>query len=56
MFTTKRKIQKDKDAEPTEFEETVAQVNILNCFLISFILNHWNNVNFMMFDISAGIV
>uniref|UniRef100_A0A2P2KXL9 40S ribosomal protein S7 n=2 Tax=Rhizophora mucronata TaxID=61149 RepID=A0A2P2KXL9_RHIMU len=25
MFTTKRKIQKDKDAEPTEFEETVAQ-------------------------------
>ncbi|KAH9739342.1 40S ribosomal protein S7 [Citrus sinensis] len=25
MFTTKKKIQKDKDAEPTEFEETVAQ-------------------------------
>ncbi|KAH7556878.1 hypothetical protein JRO89_XS11G0006100 [Xanthoceras sorbifolium] len=25
MFTTKRKIQKDQDAEPTEFEETVAQ-------------------------------
>ncbi|KAJ0043048.1 40S ribosomal protein S7 isoform X2 [Pistacia vera] len=25
MYTTKRKIQKDKDAEPTEFEETVAQ-------------------------------
>ena len=26
MYTTKKKIQKDKDAEPTEFEETVAQV------------------------------
>ncbi|KAL9672270.1 hypothetical protein QQ045_028520 [Rhodiola kirilowii] len=25
MYTTKRKIQKDQDAEPTEFEETVAQ-------------------------------
>ncbi|KAG6741982.1 hypothetical protein POTOM_055264 [Populus tomentosa] len=25
MFTTRKKIQKDKDAEPTEFEETVAQ-------------------------------
>ncbi|KAJ6861300.1 hypothetical protein NC651_037397 [Populus alba x Populus x berolinensis] len=25
MFTAKKKIQKDKDAEPTEFEETVAQ-------------------------------
>ena len=25
MYTTKKKIQKDKDAEPTEFEETVAQ-------------------------------
>ena len=29
MFTTKKKIQKDKDAEPTEFEETVAQVSSL---------------------------
>jgi len=25
MFTTKKKIQKDRGAEPTEFEETVAQ-------------------------------
>lgn len=25
MFTAQRKIQKDKEAEPTEFEETVAQ-------------------------------
>lgn len=34
MYTTKRKIQKDQDAEPTEFEETVAQViDLLNCFI-----------------------
>ncbi|KAK9272380.1 hypothetical protein L1049_002751 [Liquidambar formosana] len=25
MYTSRRKIQKDKDAEPSEFEETVAQ-------------------------------
>uniref|UniRef100_A0A7N0TMT1 40S ribosomal protein S7 n=1 Tax=Kalanchoe fedtschenkoi TaxID=63787 RepID=A0A7N0TMT1_KALFE len=25
MYTTKRKFQKDQDADPTEFEETVAQ-------------------------------
>jgi hypothetical protein len=38
MFTTKKKIQKDKDAEPTEFEETVAQVSsllLLSVFLDS---------------------
>lgn len=39
MYTGRRKIQKDKDVEPTEFEETVAQVfcceNVIvpiNCF------------------------
>lgn len=26
MYTAMRKIHKDKDAEPTEFEESVAQV------------------------------
>jgi hypothetical protein len=26
MYTSRKKIQKDKDAEPTEFEESVAQV------------------------------
>lgn len=26
MYTARKKIHKDKDAEPTEFEETVAQV------------------------------
>jgi hypothetical protein len=38
MFSTKKKIQKDKDAEPTEFEETVAQVSsllLLSVFLDS---------------------
>lgn len=40
MFTTKKKIQKDKDAEPTEFEETVAQV-LLCCLLINLILVLW---------------
>jgi small subunit ribosomal protein S7e len=25
MFTSRKKTHKDKDAEPTEFEETVAQ-------------------------------
>lgn len=28
MYTSRKKIHKDKDAEPTEFEETVAQVSI----------------------------
>lgn len=28
MYTSRKKILKDKDAEPTEFEETVAQVII----------------------------
>lgn len=26
MYTSRKKIHKDKDVEPTEFEETVAQV------------------------------
>jgi hypothetical protein len=39
MFTTKKKIQKDKDAEPTEFEETVAQVSSLLLNLVS--LDSW---------------
>uniref|UniRef100_A0A2P2KAC9 Uncharacterized protein MANES_12G045800 n=1 Tax=Rhizophora mucronata TaxID=61149 RepID=A0A2P2KAC9_RHIMU len=35
MFTTKQKISKDKDAEPTEFEESVAQVfNYVPMFVI----------------------
>ena len=32
MYTTKKKLHKDNDVEPTEFEETVAQVYFL--FLI----------------------
>ena len=36
MYTALRKIHKDKDAEPTEFEESVAQVEpqtaIFTCF------------------------
>ena len=39
MFTTRKKIQKDKDAEPTEFEETVAQVSSLGFYLIT--LHSW---------------
>jgi hypothetical protein len=41
MFTTKKKIQKDKDAEPTEFEETVAQVRSLGFY--SSTLDSWIN-------------
>lgn len=29
MYTSRKKIHKDNDAEPTEFEETVAQVNLI---------------------------
>lgn len=32
MYTSRKKILKDKDAEPTEFEETVAQVIIAVLF------------------------
>ena len=28
MFSARRKIQKDKDVEPTEFEDSVAQVDL----------------------------
>lgn len=38
MFTAAQKIHKDRDAEPTEFEENVAQVinlNILLCCMCS---------------------
>ena len=37
MYTSRKKIHKDKDAEPTEFEETVAQV-IVAVFVDEFIL------------------
>ena len=37
MYTSRKKIHKDKDAEPTEFEETVAQV-IVTVFIVEFIL------------------
>lgn len=30
MYTARKKIQKEKDVEPTEFEETVAQVSFVN--------------------------
>lgn len=46
MYTAKRKIQKDKDAEPTEFEESVAQVifiiidNIIPIIFPNKIMNH----------------
>lgn len=33
MFTSRKKIHKDKDAEPTEFEESVAQVSLWCCLL-----------------------
>lgn len=36
MYTAKKKIHKDKDVEPTEFEETVAQVIFLPVFLVKF--------------------
>lgn len=39
MFTSRKKISKDNKAEPTEFEETVAQVILLFLFR--------NNVNLM---------
>lgn len=32
MYTSRKKIQKDKDVEPTEFEESVAQVVVLPSF------------------------
>ena len=31
MFTARKKIQKEKNAEPTDFEESVAQVRRLVC-------------------------
>ena len=57
MFTTKKKIQKDKDAEPTEFEETVAQVSsllLLSVFLDSCFKGIKYVENEMLF--SAGII
>lgn len=47
MYTSRKKIHKDKDAEPTEFEETVAQVSIFVCFEIT-ILIHWKVKEHMM--------
>jgi len=47
MFTTKKKIQKDKDAEPTEFEETVAQVRSLGFY--SSTLDSW--INWVVYDV-----
>lgn len=40
MYTSRKKIHKDKDAEPTEFEETVAQVSFFVRVEIT-ILIHW---------------
>ena len=57
MYTAKRKIQKDHDAEPTEFEETVAQVGHFYCFLNLF--DSYSLVlecKLVMFCFSAGIV
>lgn len=39
MYTAARKIQKDKDSEPTEFEESVAQVIVVVVFIFSFIIS-----------------
>ncbi|PWA51069.1 ribosomal protein S7e [Artemisia annua] len=33
MYTSRKKIQKDKDVEPSEFEESVAQTSFVNDFL-----------------------
>ena len=30
MYTSRKKIHKDNDVEPTEFEETVAQVYVVS--------------------------
>lgn len=35
MFTSRKKIHKDNNAEPTEFEESVAQVSYAAVFLLS---------------------
>lgn len=36
MFTARKKIIKDKGAEPTEFDDTVAQASCLDCSLCVF--------------------
>ena len=44
MFTSRKKIHKDKDAEPTEFEEAVAQVSYI-AFCCAFQLLYSCNVS-----------
>jgi hypothetical protein len=34
MFTARKKIVKEKGAEPDEFEEQVAQVRVVDCCLL----------------------
>ena len=34
MYTSRKKIHKDKDAEPTEFEESVAQVSQVKVYCV----------------------
>lgn len=41
MYTSRKKIHKDKDVEPTEFEESVAQVCKPGCLLCLLILVRW---------------
>ncbi len=49
MYTTKQKIHKDKDAEPTEFEESVAQV--LKCFCCCLICETQAKLNLCFDDV-----
>ena len=55
MYTSRKKIHKDNDAEPTEFEETVAQVigisNSWEC--IYYILNSILCIEMLQFDACA---
>lgn len=53
MYTSKKKIHKDKDVEPTEFEETVAQVVkaaaillFYTCIFIFNYLDHWTYLKY----------
>lgn len=55
MYTSRKKIHKDNNAEPTEFEETVAQVcqaSIKNLIDVEQ-SKHWQILKF--FDGAAGI-
>lgn len=51
MFTARKKIAKEKGAEPDDFEESVAQVGECAC-----ILDRKRRLSFRMYGHKAGIL